>query len=331
MAHFLEVSQPKVLVADGTTWSTLFGAARRQGLSGLRSVSLHGARSPFENDISAEVVFDQNTFLPALDLSQRDSREYTAVVCFSSGTSGKAKGVELSHYNLVASMLSIRSTEPHYWDASIRGVFFAPLCHIYGLVTVVLMGTWMGLYTMLQKKYTLQSYLELSAQTQSNALRILPTIAVQISKQTSFDLSRLQNVKYIMCSGAVLPTPTIRHFRKHLPNAPIFQGYGMTETNITMLKPESAHRVGSVGKLFAGIEARIVDDEGSDVAEGAQGEMLVRGPSIFRRYLRNKEATRETFDGEWMRTGDVARVDKEGYWWLTERKKELIKYKGYVS
>lgn len=183
---------------------------------------------------------------------------------------------------------------------------------------------------MLQKKYTLQTFLELSAQTDANALRILPTIAVAITKERSFDLSRLSRVQYIMCSGAVLPTPTIAHFRTHFPNAPIFQGYGMTETNITMLKPESAHRVGSVGKLFAGIEARIVDDDGRDVEEGQQGEMLVRGPSIFRRYLRNEDATREAFDGEWMKTGDIVRVDAEGYWWLTERKKELIKYKGYV-
>lgn len=195
---------------------------------------------------------------------------------------------------------------------------------------MVLMGAWVGLYTMLQKKYTLQTFLELSAQTDANALRILPTIAVAITKERSFDLSRLSRVQYIMCSGAVLPTPTIAHFRTHFPNAPIFQGYGMTETNITMLKPESAHRVGSVGKLFAGIEARIVDDDGRDVEEGQQGEMLVRGPSIFRRYLRNEDATREAFDGEWMKTGDIVRVDAEGYWWLTERKKELIKYKGYV-
>lgn len=193
---------------------------------------------------------------------------------------------------------------------------------------MVLMGAWIGLYTMLQKKFTLPSYLELSALTRANALRILPTIAVAISKETSFDLPRLSQIKYIMCSGAVLPTPIIEFFHRNLPGAPIFQGYGMTETNITMLKPESAHHVGSVGKLFAGIEARIVDDEGRDVGEGEQGEMLVRGPSIFRRYMRNEDATKETFDGEWMKTGDVVRVDEDGYWWLTERKKELIKYKG---
>ncbi|KAF2440346.1 putative amp dependent CoA ligase [Karstenula rhodostoma CBS 690.94] len=334
VAHCLELSRPKVLAADADTWPTLFGAAKRLNLTALHTISLHGAQSPFDKSLSADALFDQEASLPAFDLSQRDSREHTAVVCFSSGTSGKAKGVELSHYNLVASMLSIRATEPSYWSASVRGVFFAPLCHIYGspphlgLVTVVLMGTWTGLYTMLQKTYTLPSYLSLSAQIRATALRILPTIAVQIAKQTAFDLSRLHTVKYIMCTGAVLPTPTIQHFRTHLPHAPIFQGYGMTETNITMLKPASAHRVGSVGKLFAGLEARVVDDEGRDVAEGAQGEMLVRGASVFRRYMRDEEATRGAFEGAWMRTGDVVRVDGEGYWWLTERKKELIKYKG---
>lgn len=82
--------------------------------------------------VQLETVFDQEDSLPPFDLTDKDSREHTAVVCFSSGTSGKAKGVELSHYNLVASMLGIRATEPFYWSAGIRGVFFAPLCHIYG-------------------------------------------------------------------------------------------------------------------------------------------------------------------------------------------------------
>lgn len=198
-----------------------------------------------------------------------------------------------------------------------------------GFVTVVLMGAWTGMYAMLQKRFTLDTYLELCATTRSNALRLLPTIAVAMSKQQTFDLGLLSEVKYIMCSGAVLPAHTIEHFRKHLPNASVFQGYGMTETHVSMLKPESAHLIGSVGKLFANMEARIVDDDGKDVGEGQQGEILVRGPTVFRRYMRNAAATQEAFDGEWMRTGDVVRVDRDGYWWLTERKKELIKYKGY--
>ncbi|KAF2110315.1 acyl-CoA synthetases/AMP-acid ligases II [Lophiotrema nucula] len=328
LSHYLDISQPQIIAADASTWTTVAGALRRKGSSQLKSISVDDTESPLGNAIPFSTIFKQEISLPAFDLSTRDSRQHTACVCFSSGTSGKPKGVELSHYNLVASMLGIRATEAAYNNGNIRGVFFAPLCHIYGLMVVALLGSWLGYYTMTMKKFTLNSYLELSAKTEATALRILPTIAVGISKQTTFDLTRLRHVKFIMCSGAVLPMPTIEFFRRQFPQAPIMQGYGMTEGNVTMLKPESAHRVGSVGRLFANVEARVIDEGGKDVAEGEQGEMLVRGPSTFRRYMRNELATRETFDGEWMRTGDVVRVDKDGFWFLTERKKEMIKYKG---
>lgn len=150
VAHCLDVSQPKVLAADVSTWATLSGAAKRTGFAGLKTISLHDSQPPFQ-DVRSWILFldianreevchlakllSQKESLAAFDLSNKDSREHTAVVCFSSGTSGKAKGVELSHYNLVASMLGIRATEPFYWAASIRGVFFAPLCHIYGTST----------------------------------------------------------------------------------------------------------------------------------------------------------------------------------------------------
>ncbi|KAH7119862.1 acyl-CoA synthetases/AMP-acid ligases II [Dendryphion nanum] len=328
IAHCLDISKPAVVAADSSTWPTLSKAAKSHCMPALKVISIDDNHVTSQNTTSLSALFDQKKSLPPFDLSKRDSREHTAVVCFSSGTSGKAKGVELSHYNVVASMLGLRATDPVYWNANIRSVFFAPLCHIYGLMTVALMGAWIGSYNILMKKFSLDGFLELSAQINATAFRILPTIAVAIAKQTSFDLSLLSSVKHIMCSGAALPPPIINFFNQKFAGAPIFQGYGMTETNITMLKAESAHHVGSVGKLFANVEARIVDDNGKDVEAGEQGEMLVRGPSVFRRYMGNDEATKETFDGDWMRTGDVVRVDEEGYWWLTERKKELIKYKG---
>ncbi|KAF2735574.1 putative amp dependent CoA ligase [Polyplosphaeria fusca] len=331
VSHCLDISQPQVVAADASTWPIVAGAARsRNILDSIRGILVDDSTCPFPSAFLLSRLFDHQNTLPPFDLSTRDNRDHTAVVCFSSGTSGKAKGVELSHYNVIASMLSIRATEPMYNNGSLRGVFFAPLCHIYGLMVVALLGSWIGYYTMLMKKYTLDGLLELSANVDATAFRILPTIAVAISKQTSFDLSRLKSIKYIMCSGAPLPTSTIGFLNKQFPHAPIMQGYGMTETNITMLKSESAHRVGSVGKLFASIEARVVDDDGRDVQEGEQGEILVRGPSIFRRYMRNEAATKETFSGEWMMTGDVGGVNAEGFWFLTERKKELIKYKGQV-
>ncbi|KAF2651222.1 acyl-CoA synthetases/AMP-acid ligases II [Lophiostoma macrostomum CBS 122681] len=328
VAHCLDVARPKFLASDASTRPTLHSAAKRQGLPHLTSISVDDISGDFSSQHTLSSLFSHQELIPPFDLSERDSREHTAVVCFSSGTSGKAKGVELSHYNVVASMLGMRATDPTYWNANIRSVFLAPLCHIYGLMTVALMGAWIGAYNVLMRKYTLESFLELSASINANAFRILPTIAVAISKQASFDLARLSSVKLIMCTGAALPPSTIKFFQEAFAGAPIFQGYGMTEANITMLKAESAHHIGSVGKLFANVEARIIDDEGNGVTPGEQGEICIRGPNVFRRYMRNAEATNDTFVGNWMKTGDVGKVDKEGYFFLTERKKELIKYKG---
>ena len=181
---------------------------------------------------------------------------------------------------------------------------------------------------MIMKRYTLEGLLRLSAQVKANTLRIVPPIAVEMSKGGSVNDSKLDSVRYIICSGANLQSAVIEYLQRRFRNAPIFQGYGMTETNIATLRPDQAGKVGSVGKLFANVEARLVDDNLNDVGPGEQGEMLVRGPTMFRRYMRNPEATREGFHQGWMRTGDVLRIDEDGFLYLTGRKKELIKYKG---
>ncbi|KAF2814999.1 acyl-CoA synthetases/AMP-acid ligases II [Mytilinidion resinicola] len=329
VAHCLGISEPKILVADSSTWPTLCGTMSLSvGIVFPSHLPLPRIEIDSFQAIRLPNIFQTNNALPPMDLSERDSREHTACVCFSSGTSGKAKGVELSHYNLVATMAGIRPSDTTLWNETISQVFFAPLCHIYGLVSAALMGASIGYYTMLMRKYTLGGLLELSAKVNANTLRILPTIAVAITKDHGFDLAQLRSIKLIMCAGATLPPKIIEFFNHRFPGAPIFQGYGMTETNITTLRAEQAHMIGSVGKLFANLEARLVDDDMNDVKFGDEGEMLVRGPTVFRRYMKNQAATDEAFHNGWMKTGDILRSDENGFFYLTERKKELIKYKG---
>jgi 4-coumarate--CoA ligase len=166
-------------------------------------------------------------------------------VCFSSGTSGKPKGVELTHFGLIASLAGIRSSDPSFYNAENRGVFFAPLCHIYGntlvlcpkfaeligrrqsgLNTVALMSTWIGAYVMLMKRYSLDGLLSLSAKIQANTLRIVPPIAFAMTKMSNIEQFDLSSVKYIMCSGAALQEEVIENLQKRFNKAPIFQGYG---------------------------------------------------------------------------------------------------------
>ncbi|OCL10040.1 amp dependent CoA ligase, partial [Glonium stellatum] len=341
IAHCLNISRPQLRAADSSTWLAMLSAVQNSAMKELKALSIDTYHCPVNSfnplevfyspsyanisrSISFPELFSQTHKLPALNLSNRGSRDCTAVVCFNLGTTGKPKGVELSHYNIVASMAGIRSTDPTFWNGNIRGVFFAPLCHI----CVALMGAWLGYYTMLMKQYSLKGLLKLSAQIEANALQILTSIAVAMTKDHGFDLSSLRKVKFIMCSGAILLPKIIEFLHKSFSSAPIFQGYGMTETNISTLRPEEAHMVGSVDRLFANVEARIVDDDMNDGECGKEGEMLIRGPSIFRRYMNDPVATQQAFHDGWMRTGDILRIAKNGFLYLTERKKELIKYKG---
>ena len=118
------------------------------------------------------------------------------------------------------------------------------------------------------------------------------------------------------------------------PQCKVTQGYGLTEaspvTHVMTLADGSTHK-GSIGKIMPTMQGRLVDPEtGKDVEEGDRGELWVRGPSIMRGYWRNEEATRKTFaPGGWLKTGDMAIADKEGYFYIVDRLKELIKYKGY--
>ncbi|CAO2648201.1 Nn.00g074680.m01.CDS01 [Neocucurbitaria sp. VM-36] len=325
--HYFTICKPKLVAIDPNLYETIAKAlAKISSLRRIPVISLSGFHSELE-------TFPQNfncqRRLPAFDLSASDNREHTAAICFSSGTSGKPKGVELSHHNLIASLAGIRYTDPAFYNSRGRGVFFAPLCHIYGLNTVALMGVWLGSYTMLMKKYSLDELLRLSSVCKANTLRIVPSIALAMMKVATLDVHDLRDIKFIMCSGAALQPEIIQVLQKKFNQAPIFQGYGMTETNIATLRSHEWNRVGSVGRLFANVEARIVNDNLNDVDEGQDGEMMVRGPTVFRRYLNDPAATRETFHDGWMRTGDVLHFDTEGFLYLTDRKKELIKYKGF--
>ncbi|KAF2025801.1 acyl-CoA synthetases/AMP-acid ligases II [Setomelanomma holmii] len=333
--HFLNVCEPKLVAIDPSLHESIKKALAQLSSSRPISVlSILGSDSCVPNVrrlLPNHICRCSLCVLPIFDLSTSDNREQTAAICFSSGTSGKPKGVELSHHNLISSLAGIRSSDPAFYNSQGRCVFFAPLCHIYGLNTVGLMGIWLGSYTMLMKKYSLDNLLRLSSRCRANILQIVPPITLALTKVPTLDIYNLSEIRYIMCSGAALQPEVIQILQKRFNQAPIFQGYGMTETNIATLRSHEWNRTGSVGRLFANVEARLVDDHGDDVDEGQDGEMLVRGPTVFRcvRSLNDPAATRQGFHNGWMRTGDVLHFDPDGFLYLTDRKKELIKYKGF--
>lgn len=236
----------------------------------------------------------------------------------------------MSHYNLLAQILGLRSTNPFLHCSRVCEVFFPSFAHVYGLVSAVLMPAWVGSYLQIMKRFDYLEYLRRCASIKATVLRLVPAAAVRMIKDPMVKQLDLTSVQAVMCSGAGLSDTTVEALKGMLaPGAGVLNGYGMTEATVTLLRETRADKGASVGRPAAGVSIRVVDDEVNDVLSGADGECLVRGPTVFLEYKDNPSATQEAKGHNgWLRTGDIVRVDTDGFFYLTGRKKELIKFRG---
>jgi 4-coumarate--CoA ligase len=263
------------------------------------------------------------------NLSETDNRKVPAGMCYSSGTSGKPKGVMLSHYNLIAYLLTIRASNPLTHNAHMREPFFPSFAHIYGIISGWLLPSWAGNYVQAMRSFDYYPYLRRCSEIGATIVRLVPAAAVRMAKDLEVKKLDLRTVHTIMCSGAPLSAGTIQDLQTVLnPTATVLNGYGMSEGSITILRETRPTMGASVGRPQAGVSIRIVDNEGNDVPLGLDGECWVKSPTVFMGYKGNPTATAEAFRDGWLCTGDVVKVDRDGFFWLTGRKKELIKYKG---
>jgi acyl-CoA synthetase (AMP-forming)/AMP-acid ligase II len=250
-----------------------------------------------------------------------------AVVASSSGTTGLPKGVLLTHRNLVACLCQHETI----YHVSRDDVFLAtlPFFHIYGLSIILSYGLRHGATIVTLPRFRPDQYLSLIAARRVTWLHLVPPMVLLLgSVETTADFSSVRHA----VSGAAPLDPSSSARAAGRLGCSIGQGYGMTEASpgVTWVPDDDAScPAGSVGYLVPGTQARIIDPvTGRDVA--GEGELWVRGPQVMAGYLANPEATAETIveDG-WLRTGDIVRVDEAGAWWIVDRLKELIKYKGH--
>ncbi|OBJ01012.1 AMP-binding protein [Mycobacterium sp. 1465703.0] len=261
-----------------------------------------------------------------------DPRTALAALPFSSGTTGTAKGVMLTHRNLVANI------EQHAlgWllDESDVVAAVPPFFHIYGFNVVLNFALRAGATIVTLSPYSLPGYLQMVEQHRVTRAYLAPPMVLALASADEVQDYDLSSVRYGMCGGAPLDAELAAAAEIRL-GCSIRQGYGMTEASPgTHAVPDAevdAVPAGSVGRLVASTEARLVDPEtGQDVPPFEPGELWVRGPQVMAGYLDNSRATADTVvaDG-WLRTGDIARTDDSGLYWVVDRLKELIKYKGY--
>ncbi|MGH2923016.1 MAG: AMP-binding protein [Solirubrobacterales bacterium] len=255
-----------------------------------------------------------------------------AILPYSSGTTGAMKGVMLTHRNLVANIEQTHAHLPIGDEDTLVGVL--PFFHIYGQTVVLNLGLAKGAAIVTMPRFDLEGLLGIMEGHKVTWLHIAPPVVLAFANVPGIEDRDFSALKLVISGAAPLDEELALRAEERI-GAPIRQGYGMTELSPVSHKSPIAKAAGtppgSVGPLLPGTEARLVDPEsGEDVAAGEPGEIWVRGPQVMRGYLGNEEATRETLteDG-WLRTGDIGRVDEDGNFYIVDRLKELIKYKGY--
>ena len=246
-----------------------------------------------------------------------------AALMYTGGTTGRSKGVMISHNAMSASAWAATALSH---DENVRSVLLPlPLSHAYGLLVNV-----MGLHapdpvtTVLMRWFDPVGWLRLAEQHRINASPLVPSMLQMLLQQPleDYDLSALTRVS----SGAApLPQQVADDFRKRLPQVEIGEGYGCTESAaLISASPAGQSRPGSVGKPAPGIELRIERPDGSAAAAGEDGEICVRGPVLMTGYWNAPAETADTLRGGWLHTGDVGRLDGDGYLYIVDRIKDLI-------
>ncbi len=252
---------------------------------------------------------------------------------YSSGTTGLPKGVMLTHRNLVANLCQTEGM-PGFDGFRERDVIIAvlPYFHIYGMVVIMKLGLSQGGTILNMPRFDFGEFLAAMQKYKVTIAPLVPPIVLGMVKNPVVDQFDLSSVRLVFSGAAPLGEDIARQLSKKL-GCPVVQGYGMTEASpVTHLSPtvNAPAKPGSIGLVVPNTEVRVVDvDGGDDVPQGKDGELWIRGPQIMKGYLGRPQETADCIDSEgWYHSGDVGYVDAEGWFYVVDRTKELIKYKG---
>ena len=253
------------------------------------------------------------------------------VLPYSSGTTGLPKGVMLTHHNLIANMRQMDGLAYFHRDDILLCVL--PLFHIYGLVVVLNMGLHLGATIVTMPRFDLEQFLAMIQKYRVTLSHIVPPIVLKLAREPIVDNYDLSSLKTIFSGAAPLGPELSRECMARI-KCGIRQGYGMTETSpVTHSSPAdpAKAKLGSVGPAAPNTECKVVDPAtGNECGPNEEGELCVRGPQNMKGYLNNPEATARTIDRDgWLHTGDIGYADEDGHFFIVDRVKELIKYKGF--
>ncbi|HEV2060898.1 MAG TPA: long-chain fatty acid--CoA ligase [Solirubrobacteraceae bacterium] len=252
----------------------------------------------------------------------------TAVILYTSGTTGKPKAAELTHDNLRNNVrISVGLFDMGAGDVIFGGL---PLFHSFGQTCTMNAAIAGGACVTLLPRFEPGKALEILERDGCTVFEGVPTMYGALLNHPGREGCDSSKLRVCVSGGASLPVEVLRGFEECF-GCKVLEGYGLSETSpvASFNHPDRERKAGSIGTPIEGVEMKVVDDDRNEVAQGEIGEILIKGHNVMKGYWRHPEATAEAIKDGWFATGDMARVDEDGYFFIVDRKKELIIRGGY--
>jgi long-chain acyl-CoA synthetase len=273
---------------------------------------------------------------PLLTLADQDPAQVTAdrgddddaVILYTSGTTGRPKGAELTHANLTRNAELTATTLLKSGTADVV-MGCLPLFHVFGLTCGLNATIASGSTLTLLPRFDPGKALEIIQRDRVTIFEGVPTMYAAMLHHTG-ERPDVSSLRLCISGGAAMPVEVMRGFEEAF-GCIILEGYGLSETSpvASFNHPDKVRKPGSIGTPIAGVEMRLIDADGADVPAGEIGEIAIRGHNVMKGYWGRPDATAEAIQDGWFRTGDLARVDEDGYYYIVDRKKDLIIRGGY--
>ncbi|CAG9962904.1 unnamed protein product [Clonostachys byssicola] len=338
IGHGLAVCQPAFIVAYGQILSSVeeaIAVARdelvREGIEWAAPKVITIIEKPASSTlqhIPADFLSDTSLPIPHFE----DNAARVATIHLSSGTTGKPKGVMLTHRNFIANVFQLLAHDSSQFHSASRTVAFTPWAHIAMTTMPLFLSPYTGMFHHAMPQYNLEKFAQLVSSVQATSFQGVPSVVLSLAKSDVTDRYDFSRASILNVGGAPLKKADLAKLMSRAPWR-LIQAYGMTEAAgyVAYQTFDETLPDGCTGKMLPGIEARLmVEGKNEEAPEGGPGELWLRGPNITSGYVFNEEANQKAFpEPGWYNTGDVCKIDSQGRLFIVGRTKDLIKYKGF--
>jgi long-chain acyl-CoA synthetase len=313
--HIVEDSEAKVVVTSPEFFGNVSTAL--QGMENPPTIIVTGDAP--EGTLSLEtLVAGAGGEHPIVERHDED----LAIIAYTSGTTGRPKGVMLSHGNLFASATNVSAAAATQdGDVGITGL---PLAHLFGIGSSIV-GNLFKIKGVLLRWFTAESFFEAMGAYRGTSSAFVPTMMTYLLSHPQFDEVDWSSLRFVVAAAAPVPVELAEEFEKRTGSR-VLEGYGLTETSpgCSLMRLDDPRKPGSCGRTIPNVTVAILDDDDNPLQAREIGEICIRGANVFKGYYRMGDATAEAMRGGWFHSGDLGYQDEDGFLYVTERKKDLI-------